>query len=246
MPAYGEPTPSIGGLNFEHRQLRGNAPGQGARAGRLGRVSARSRPSQRRKNGDAKQLGIGLSTYCRDVNGLAPSRVLGSLRYAAGGWDATTSPHPCDRRGRGLRLAVTPHGQGHGTTFAQIVADDLGRADRGRRRSSPANKPTWCRGAWTRTSSREPYLGSAAWPRTGPPRRSSQKASEIAAPPSWRSPRRTWSIRTGTFSVKKALANQAESRYSAGILGMDGAQPARRDGAGAGRRVSALRTPRTS
>lgn len=78
----------------------------------------------RRERGDTKVIGIGLSTYL-EMCGLAPSRVLGSLRYAAGGWDAATiRVLPTGKVT--LSIGTTPHGQGHETTFSQIVADDLG------------------------------------------------------------------------------------------------------------------------
>src|SRR5690606_39239546 len=43
----------------------------------------RREQAERRERGDAVQLGIGISTYT-EMCGLAPSRVLGSLLYAAG------------------------------------------------------------------------------------------------------------------------------------------------------------------
>jgi carbon-monoxide dehydrogenase large subunit len=57
--------------------------------------------------------------------GLAPSRILGAIRYVAGGWDAATIR--CLPTGTVQAIVGTsPHGQGHGTTFAQIAADRLG------------------------------------------------------------------------------------------------------------------------
>src|SRR5207248_2021412 len=68
--------------------------------------------------------GIGFSTYL-EMCGLAPSRVLSSLRYAAGGWDACTlRVLPTGKVT--ASIGTSPHGQGHVTTFAQILADDLG------------------------------------------------------------------------------------------------------------------------
>ena len=46
---------------------------------------------------DMKQLGIGFSTYV-EMCGLAPSRILGAIRYVAGGWDATTIRSSAPRR----------------------------------------------------------------------------------------------------------------------------------------------------
>ncbi|MFO7572731.1 MAG: molybdopterin cofactor-binding domain-containing protein [Gaiellaceae bacterium] len=78
----------------------------------------------RRERGDVKQLGVGFSTY-NEMCGLAPSRILGAIRYAVGGWDAATIRF----QPLGSVQVVTgtsPHGQGHETSWAQIVASQLG------------------------------------------------------------------------------------------------------------------------
>ena len=84
----------------------------------------RAEQAERRERGDVKQLGVGFSTY-NEMCGLAPSRILGAIRYAVGGWDsATVRLQPL-----GSVQVVTgtsPHGQSHETTFAQIVADQFG------------------------------------------------------------------------------------------------------------------------
>ena len=83
----------------------------------------RSEQERRRKEG-GKLLGIGLSTYI-EACGLAPSAVVGSLGAQAGQWESGEIRfHPT-----GTVTAYTgssAHGQGHETTFAQIVADRLG------------------------------------------------------------------------------------------------------------------------
>jgi aerobic carbon-monoxide dehydrogenase large subunit len=83
------------------------------------------RVQRERADGNARhRLGIGLATYI-EMCGLAPSRVLGSLAYVAGGWDATTIR--CLPTGVVQAvIGTSPHGQGHVTTFSQIVADQLG------------------------------------------------------------------------------------------------------------------------
>jgi carbon-monoxide dehydrogenase large subunit len=84
----------------------------------------RREQAERRQRGDSKLLGIGLSTYV-EMCGLAPSRILGALRYVAGGWDAATVR--CLPTGTvQVLIGTSPHGQGHVTTFAQIAADRLG------------------------------------------------------------------------------------------------------------------------
>ncbi len=89
-----------------------------------GYETLRADQAARRERGDVKQLGIGLSTY-NEMCGLAPSRILGAIRYGAGGWDAATIR--CLPTGTVQALIGTsPHGQGHETAFSQIVADRLG------------------------------------------------------------------------------------------------------------------------
>ena len=57
--------------------------------------------------------------------GLAPSRILGAIRYAAGGWEQATIR--CLPTGSVQVITGTsPHGQSHETAWAQIVADQLG------------------------------------------------------------------------------------------------------------------------
>ena len=78
----------------------------------------------RRSSGDPVQLGVGFSTY-NEMCGLAPSRILGAIRYAVGGWEAATIRF----QPLGSVQVVTgtsPHGQGHETAWAQIVAGVLG------------------------------------------------------------------------------------------------------------------------
>jgi carbon-monoxide dehydrogenase large subunit len=86
--------------------------------------AVRREQAERRERGDPKQLGIGFSTYV-EMCGLAPSRILGVIRYGAGGWDSATIR--CLPTGTVQVLTGTsPHGQGHETTWSQIVADQLG------------------------------------------------------------------------------------------------------------------------
>ncbi|TAM71038.1 MAG: xanthine dehydrogenase family protein molybdopterin-binding subunit [Microbacteriaceae bacterium] len=90
----------------------------------FGYDALRAEQRARRETGDRVQLGIGVSTYT-EMCGLAPSRVLGSLDYAAGGWEhaqirvlATGAVE--------VVTGISPHGQGHETSYSQIVADRLG------------------------------------------------------------------------------------------------------------------------
>jgi len=84
----------------------------------------RAEQAERRRRGDTKELGIGFSTYV-EMCGLAPSGILGAIRYGAGGWDAATIR--CLPTGTVQVLTGTsPHGQGHETSWSQIAADELG------------------------------------------------------------------------------------------------------------------------
>jgi carbon-monoxide dehydrogenase large subunit len=121
VPKFLEARTAISGLNVDS----GNYEETFARALELvGYDELRREQRERRERGDAKQLGIGLSSYI-EMCGLAPSNILGALRYAAGGWDACTVQ--CLPDGKVvLKIGTSPHGQGHVTTWAQIAADTLG------------------------------------------------------------------------------------------------------------------------
>ncbi|WP_433227743.1 xanthine dehydrogenase family protein molybdopterin-binding subunit [Actinomadura formosensis] len=84
----------------------------------------RAEQADRRERQDPVQLGIGVSTFT-EMCGLAPSRVLGSLSYGAGGWE-----HASVRVLASGKIEVitgaSAHGQGHETAWAQITADRLG------------------------------------------------------------------------------------------------------------------------
>jgi carbon-monoxide dehydrogenase large subunit len=86
--------------------------------------SLREEQQRRRASGDPVQLGIGISTYT-EMCGLAPSRVLGALRYGAGGWE-TASIRMLPTGKVEVITGTSPHGQGHETVWSQIVADRLG------------------------------------------------------------------------------------------------------------------------
>ena len=84
----------------------------------------RREQEERRRSGDPVQLGIGISTFT-EMCGLAPSRVLGSLAYGAGGWEAASIRMLATGKVE-VVTGASPHGQGHETAFSQIVADQLG------------------------------------------------------------------------------------------------------------------------
>jgi aerobic carbon-monoxide dehydrogenase large subunit len=82
----------------------------------------RAEQAEARKQG--RLLGIGFSTYIEACS-IAPSKVVGALGAGAGLYESgKVRVHPT-----GMVTVYTgshSHGQGHETTFAQLVADDLG------------------------------------------------------------------------------------------------------------------------
>jgi carbon-monoxide dehydrogenase large subunit len=90
----------------------------------VGYDDIRRRQAEQNVAGAAKRLGIGVSSYF-EMCGLAPSRVLASLNYAAGGWEtATVRVLPTAKVQ--VVTGSAPHGQGHETSWSMIVADKLG------------------------------------------------------------------------------------------------------------------------
>jgi aerobic carbon-monoxide dehydrogenase large subunit len=115
------PFTTIAGLTYDS----GNYEAATAKARELFDYDGlRREQAERNERGDKVRLGIGISTYT-EMCGLAPSRVVGSLRYGAGGWESAS-----------IRMLPTgkvevvtgssAHGQGHETAWSQIVADQLG------------------------------------------------------------------------------------------------------------------------
>jgi len=95
------------------------------RALELAKVTELRAEQQRlRDEGSNTQLGIGMCTYV-EMCGLAPSRVLASLNYGAGGWESATV-RMLPTGSVQVVTGTSPHGQGHETTWSQIVADQLG------------------------------------------------------------------------------------------------------------------------
>ena len=82
----------------------------------------RNQQQQARKEG--RLLGIGFSTYI-EACGIAPSAVVGSLGARAGLFEsAQVRVQPTGKVS--VFVGSHSHGQGHETTFAQVVADKLG------------------------------------------------------------------------------------------------------------------------
>ncbi|MEW5987868.1 MAG: molybdopterin cofactor-binding domain-containing protein [Chloroflexota bacterium] len=84
----------------------------------------RQRQTERRAQG--KLVGIGFCSYA-EICGLGPSQVAGAVGFGGGLWEsAIVRFYPSGKVN--VMVGVSPHGQGEETTFAQIVADELGVA----------------------------------------------------------------------------------------------------------------------
>jgi len=115
------PYTTIAGLTYDS----GNYEAATAKAKELFDYDGlRREQSERNARGDTVRLGIGISTFT-EMCGLAPSRVLGSLSYGAGGWEyAAIRMLPTGKVE--VVTGSSAHGQGHETAWSQIVADQLG------------------------------------------------------------------------------------------------------------------------
>jgi len=90
----------------------------------IGWDELRREQAERRERHDPVQLGLGISTFT-EMCGLAPSRILGALLYAAGGWEHASIRMLATGKVE-VVTGTSAHGQGHETAFSQIVADKLG------------------------------------------------------------------------------------------------------------------------
>lgn len=82
------------------------------------------RKEQEEKRKEGKLIGIGFSTYI-ELSGFGPSAVAGAIGFQGGIWEnATVRVHPSGKVT--VFSGVSPHGQGHDTTFSQIVSEKLG------------------------------------------------------------------------------------------------------------------------
>jgi aerobic carbon-monoxide dehydrogenase large subunit len=88
----------------------------------VGYEELRGRQAQAR--GEGRLFGIGLSTYV-EICGLGPSAVTKAIGLAAPGWESSTVRlHPTGKVT--VITGTSPHGQGHATSWSQIVESELG------------------------------------------------------------------------------------------------------------------------
>ena len=82
------------------------------------------RQEQTHARKEGRLMGIGLSSYV-EICGLGPSSVVVSTGFAGGLWGSSTvRVHPTGKVT--VYTGAHPHGQGEETTFAQVVAQELG------------------------------------------------------------------------------------------------------------------------
>jgi carbon-monoxide dehydrogenase large subunit len=82
------------------------------------------RERQEKAREEGKYLGIGFSAYI-EACGLAPSELVGQLGARAGLWESGLVRFTPTGTVRAM-CGTSGHGQGHGTTYAQVVANELG------------------------------------------------------------------------------------------------------------------------
>lgn len=82
------------------------------------------REEQKNLREKGRLIGIGISSYV-EICGLGPSRVVRATGFGLGLWEsATVRVHPTGKVT--VFTGANPHGQGEVTTFAQVVAEELG------------------------------------------------------------------------------------------------------------------------
>ena len=82
------------------------------------------RSEQERGRTEGRLMGIGVCTYV-EICGLGPSQVAGAVGFQGGLWEsAIVRFHPTGKVN--VMVGSSPHGQGEETTFAQIVAGEVG------------------------------------------------------------------------------------------------------------------------
>ena len=82
------------------------------------------RAEQAQARADGRCVGVGVSSYV-EICGLGPSQVAGAVGFQGGLWEsAIVRFHPTGKVN--VMIGSSPHGQGEETTFAQIIAGEVG------------------------------------------------------------------------------------------------------------------------
>ena len=182
-------------------------------------------------------IGIGLRTWT-EMCGLAPSRVLAALKYVAGGWEAATIEMLPTGTVQ-VVIGVTPHGQGHVTTFVARSWPTSSAWPSRTSRCSTAT-PRWCRSGMDTYGSR---VARGRRRRDAPRgREGAREGADARRPPA--------GVQRGRPRVRRRRLHrqghrQVREHQGARVRGVDRPRPARRDGARPRRRRTST-TRRTS
>ena len=110
------------------------------------------RAEQAEGRAKGRLIGVGFSTYIEACS-IAPSKVVGSLGAQAGLWESgKVRVHPTGKVS--VFTGSHSHGQGHETTFAQLVATSS--ASPWTTWTSSTATPGACRSAWAPTAAARP------------------------------------------------------------------------------------------
>lgn len=122
-PPFDEPTTTPAGLEMDSGNYE---PALDKALEVADYAGLRAEQRRRREAHEPVQLGIGLASYTEN-GGLSPSKMTAALRLGAPGWEMS-SVRMLSTGTVQVVTGTSPHGQGHETTWSQIVADDLGVA----------------------------------------------------------------------------------------------------------------------
>jgi carbon-monoxide dehydrogenase large subunit len=119
IPKFDNGHPVATGLSYDSGDYHANLEKALAH---VGYDALRREQAEARKHG--RHIGIGVSTYV-EICGLGPSQVAGAIGFQGGLWEsAIVRFHPSGKVN--VFIGAKPHGQGEETTFAQIVASEIG------------------------------------------------------------------------------------------------------------------------
>lgn len=118
---FDEPTENPAGLQYDSFNLQAALD----RVLELADYDAlREEQQRRRESNDPVQLGLGFATYT-EICGLGPSQALAGLGIGGAGWETANVRMLLTGKVE-VATGTSPHGQGHETSWSQIVADVLG------------------------------------------------------------------------------------------------------------------------
>ena len=119
IPKFDDGHDTAIGLTYDSGNYQGTLDAALAQADYAG---LRAEQEHEREHG--RYMGIGVSCYC-EICGLGPSQVAGAVGFGGGLWESATVRFYATGKVN-VFIGTSPHGQGEETTFAQIVADELG------------------------------------------------------------------------------------------------------------------------